>query len=60
MGHGSEELNAFVRPDRMVVVEGATAVNNLGQILTLGSEKGEHGYFLLNPASIPTPQVPIP
>ena len=57
---GAEDLNAFVSADRMLTLEAVVAINNRGQILTLGSEKGEPGYFLLNPASIPPPQVPIP
>jgi len=57
---GSEDLNTLVHRDRMVVAEAAIAVNNLGQVLTLGRQNGEPGYFLLNPASIPTPQLPIP
>jgi len=57
---GGEDLNQFVKADRMVIVEEAIAVNNSGQILAFGSEKGEPGYFLLNPVSIPQPQLPIP
>lgn len=58
MDRGTEDLNAFISPDRMVVLETAVAVNNRGQILTSGSEKGEPGFFLLSPASIPIPHVP--
>jgi len=59
---GSQDLNALLSGDgkEEVRIETALAINNVGQIVVSGTEKGESTYFLLNPTSIPTPQVPIP
>lgn len=57
--YGVEDLSALVSPERAFVADVAIGINNLGQILVQGSENGQPGYFLLNPDSVPAPELPI-
>jgi hypothetical protein len=56
---GMEDLNNFIDSNEKVTLEAAIAINSLGQILAVGERSGARGYFLLNPSSIPPPQLPV-
>jgi hypothetical protein len=53
-----EDLNNFIDSNQKVTLEAAIAINSLGQILAVGEQSGVRAYLLLNPFSIPPPELP--
>ena len=56
---GMEDLNNFIDSNEKITLEAAIAINSLGQILAVGEQSGARRYFLLNPSSIPPPELPV-
>jgi probable HAF family extracellular repeat protein len=49
--HETRDLNSLIPEDSGWVLEGATGINNKGQIVGWGEHRGEDSYFLLTPSS---------